>query len=199
MKIDDRNKKIFSFLLAFNTLVSFGFTANNYSITYASENLNIIKHGDIDFIEIPLKGTDIYVQKNLYDESAQNYSEDVLIQNIKKAKTLVKDGMGLEYNLSVPIYVVDENTNDFKNNSPATFIRKNGCIYIKNKYFGGSKLFNLVHEMVRAFIYSELEAHAKRMEEGDDNLEDRRKLRNDLYFIYNNRLYDVVRNKVYRL
>lgn len=161
MNIKNKTKKLLASLLIATAFVPFGLKINeafqnNFTTTFASPNYNIINHRDVDFVCL---GNEVYVEKSLYDQNSNNYNSKAISQVFESAKNSVKEKVELDYNNSVPIYIVDNGSTKFlkKRNAAITYSKGNEqSIYIKNKHFFAKNSTTLAHEMIHAILCFEL-------------------------------------------
>ncbi|MBR1779692.1 MAG: hypothetical protein IJ758_04255, partial [Clostridia bacterium] len=142
MSIKKICKKLFVSLLVATTYIPFGVKINdainsNYPAIYASEKLHIVKHKNVDFVSIPVDGVDVYVEKKMYTKNRHHYNKNAMQQVVDHAKKVIKDTVGLDYNLEIPVYVVpDESSSDdfLKEREAGAFTLRGRYqyIYIKN-------------------------------------------------------------------
>jgi len=157
MNIKNVSKKILVSLLIATTFVPFGLKINDafqnsFPATFANQTSNVVNHKNVDFV---CAYNGIYVEKNIYDQNPNTYNNKAISQVFECANKLVNDKTGLEYNLNLPIYIVDNESTTFlkKRDAAITYSKTDEqCIYIKNKYFFEKDTTTLAHEMVHALL-----------------------------------------------
>ena len=156
MNIKNNTKKLLASLLIAISFVPFGLKINeaiqNNYFTFASSSSNIINHQGVDFVNL---GNNVYVEKSLYDQNPNSYNSNAISQVIENAKRLVKEKVGLDYNINVPIYIVDDNSTKLLKEREAAITRTKGTeqsICIKINYFFEKGSTTLAHEMIHAII-----------------------------------------------
>lgn len=156
MSIKKFSKKLLASLLIATAFVPLGLKINEtfQNHTFANQNSNIVKHENIDFICI---SNNIHVEKNLYDQNPNTYNSNAISQVFESAKSLVKEKVNLDFNISIPIYIVDDNSTKFlEERENAIFKENKQFIYIKNKYFFENGSHTLAHEMIHASLCNKL-------------------------------------------